>query len=436
MDLSEMEQTFIKLIKIESVTPGKNEIEAIRYLEGIINAHGLPYEILKEEEEHPNLLTRIKSAAPVKPPLVLISHIDVVGARPEKWRYPPFGGEIHEDRIFGRGTLDTKQLTVMELYSFLNLIPEKEQLLCDVYFLASANEEGGSRYGMEYIKKLRPDFFAGKLVINEGGGFPLFINGRHYMTLTVGEKGLCRVRISAKGQASHGSAPGDDQAILKLADALESILEKSAGFQSGSRKCADWMDKLFGGGSPDNPTALDIYHYCSDNGIGVRDYCIGQRSNIIPATAGIILEFKVLPGVTLQDITRLLDAAVQSKDAAWEIVGYEEGFECSDEEILTGMNLLEKSCRDNGFDCKVLPMLALGRTDGRFFGMAGSRVCGLSPVLPEDSFDVILPKVHGNNESISCASLRFGCCVLNDIILQYCSGEVKIPPCGVKEGQR
>jgi acetylornithine deacetylase/succinyl-diaminopimelate desuccinylase-like protein len=420
MDLAETERKFIDLIKIESVTPVKNEIEAVRFLENILKENKLPYEILKEHEEHPNLLARIKAAAPENPPVVLISHIDVAEVQPECWQYPPFGGEIHEGRIFGRGTLDTKQLTMMELYCFLKLNAQRERLNRDIYFLATANEEGGSRYGMEYLRRLKPSFFQGKLVINEGGGFPLHSNGRDYMTLTVGEKGSCRVRVYAKGQASHGSAPGDDQAVLKLADALEGIFQKGNHFKSGSRQTADRMEKLLEGTLPDNPTALDIFRYSSENGIGIRSYCIGQRSNIIPAAAEAVLELKVLPGTTLDELRQFLTEALERKDAAFEILSYEDGFECSEDDMLSLAASLEKSCRDNGFACRVLPMLALGRTDGRFFGARGSAVYGLSPVLLEDSFDKILPKVHGNNESISRASLQFGCRVLYDIISQYC----------------
>ena len=61
-------------------------------------------------------------------------------------------------------------------------------------------------------------------------------------------------------------------------------------------------------------------------------------------------------------------------------------------------------------------MLALGRTDGRFFGSEGSMVYGCSPLLPGDSFDVVLPKVHGNAESILEESFVFGCEVLDEII--------------------
>ena len=87
------------------------------------------------------------------------------------------------------------------------------------------------------------------------------------------------------------------------------------------------------------------------------------------------------------------------------------------------VNDLEEACRRFGFDGGVLPMLALGRTDGRFFGSAGSMVYGCSPLLMGDSFDAILPKVHGKDESILETSYEFGAQVLDEVIQKNCLKE-------------
>ena len=108
-----------------------------------------------------------------------------------------------------------------------------------------------------------------------------------------------------------------------------------------------------------------------------------------------------------------------------EVLGYEAGFESNFENshLKQLVNDLEEACRRFGFDGGVLPMLALGRTDGRFFGSAGSMVYGCSPLLMGDSFDAILPKVHGKDESILETSYEFGAQVLDEVIHKNCLKE-------------
>lgn len=95
-----------------------------------------------------------------------------------------------------------------------------------MYFLATIDEEAGSSFGMEYVRQERPNLFQNAMVINEGGGFPLHINGKNYMMLTVGEKAVCKIKISAEGTGGHASAPGENQALLKLAEGLRKILQQ------------------------------------------------------------------------------------------------------------------------------------------------------------------------------------------------------------------
>lgn len=106
----------------------------------------------------------------------------------------------------------------------------------------------------------------------------------------------------------------------------------------------------------------------------------------------------------------------------YEIMSFERGFESNfdNSALKSVIEDLKTISSEEGFSCEVLPMLALGRTDGRFFGSEGSMVYGCSPLLLDDSFDVVLPKVHGNDESISTESYLFGCRVLDRFIEKNC----------------
>lgn len=422
MNVQEIKEAFRELIQIPSVTGSNGEEQACAYLEQILEQYGIPSERICRVPERPNLLAVIRAENPTKEPMVLISHIDVVDGVAEKWTHPVFGAEIADGRIWGRGTLDTKQLTMMELYAFLRLKGRERELNRDVWFLATIDEEGGSTFGMEYVKQVRPDLFRNAMVLNEGGGFPLHINGQDYMMLTVGEKAVCKVRIWSDGTGGHASAPSEDQAMLKLAEGLRRIFAAEKELTCGSHHAHDTMEAIVGSDQWDNPVGADIFGYAGQNSIGLRNYQIGLRSNVLPARAETVLEFKVLPYTEETEITDFLDEHLNGLPVQYEVLSYEPGFESHFENShlkeLTAD--LQEACAKWGFEGQVLPMLALGRTDGRFFGSEGSMVYGCSPLLMGDSFDVVLPKVHGNDESILVDSFEFGCKVLDEIVRKNC----------------
>ncbi|MCI7384269.1 MAG: M20/M25/M40 family metallo-hydrolase [Hungatella hathewayi] len=419
--MDNVKETLIHLISIPSVTASPSEKKAIMYLEEILKEEGIETERIYKDPERLNLLAHLPAEKPEKEPLVLISHVDVVDGDADKWNWPVFGGVEDGGRIYGRGTLDTKHLTVMELNAFLNLKRSGRKLKRDVYFLATIDEEAGSTFGMEYVKKAKPDLFVHAAVINEGGGFPLRINGKDYMMVTVGEKAVCKVKLSASGRGGHASAPGGDQAILKLAAVLEEVFGAEAELDFGSHATQETMARILGSRDCDNPVAADIFGYSGQNTIGLRDYRIGDRSNVIPAAVEVVLEFKVLPGTRVEEIEAFIRRHV-TDGVQYEIMSFERGFESNfdNSALKSVIEDLKTISREEGFSCEVLPMLALGRTDGRFFGSEGSMVYGCSPLLMDDSFDVVLPKVHGNDESISTESYLFGCRVLDRFIEKNC----------------
>lgn len=175
MNLEDNKKAFMELLRIPSVTGSgaDGEEKACAFLEHILQENGIKTERIAKDLHRPNLLAAIHAPRAEKEPVVLISHIDVVPGIQEEWTHPVFGAQKADGRIYGRGTLDTKQLTMMELYAFLNLKKQENHLNRDVYFLATIDEEAGSSFGMEYVRQERPNLFQNAMVINEGGGFPV-----------------------------------------------------------------------------------------------------------------------------------------------------------------------------------------------------------------------------------------------------------------------
>lgn len=425
---------FQELIRINTSAPAGNETKAARYLAEVLQAEGIECTIIESEPGRGNLLARLKGGN--EPPLLLISHLDVVPACEEQWVHPPFAAVREEGWIYGRGALDTKNLVIMELISFLLLKRGGVERNRDVYFIATADEEQGSKKGMEYLVSQLPQWFPKGTVINEGGGFYLSSGGRDYMLYTAGEKGVCRATLYATGQGGHASCPPEEQAIEKLAKAIEHITaytfpeeivgvgksffdkackDPAAEAQANNRMSVDAMDTA----DSTNSTLQNLRQYVLKNSVAVNHVQVGERINVIAYKAQVQLEFRLLPHVGQAYVEELLQKWCTEFGLTFQIDGFEPGFESQLEDSVV-MKQFEHLLHQYDPDVTLLPILALGRTDGRFLGTKGSDVYGFSPLLRDLPFADVLQKVHNVNEAITVSSLLFGTKMIAETLRQIC----------------
>ena len=401
-----------ELVSIASVTATAGEKQAVAWVAQQLSRQGIPARLIGDPER-PNLVAHFRGSDPTLRPLVLLSHLDVAPVEPSAWSHPPFGGETEHGRLYGRGTLDTKQLTIMELLAFCALY-HGGGTRRDVYLVATVDEEQGSTMGAALLAHRMPELFQKAVVLSEGGGFPLVVGGKPYLTLVVGEKCACRVRLTAKGQAGHAAAPGPEQAVVRLSAALGALLTGVEQLPpSGPVQGA--MASLVGE-APDNRLASELLAYAGCCGVSAPPFQLGAKVNVLPATAGMALELRPLPNTSRAQVEGWLSAWLEGQAVAWEMEWFQPGILCPPEDRLTRSVIatVEQASRKHGLAAQALPMLALGRTDGRFFG-EGSAVFGFSPLGLMDTFDRILPMVHGNDESVSIAGFTFGCAVFAEL---------------------
>ena len=404
-----------ELVAIPSVTDTPGEAQAIAWLERLLQARGIRPERVGDASR-PNLVAHLPGTCPAAKPLVLLSHIDVAPVAGQAWTHPPFGAEIADGRLYGRGTLDTKQLTIMELMAFLRL-RAMGGTRRDVFLVATVDEEKGSAFGAERVARECPSLFGDVIAISEGGGFPLSIGGKAYLTMTVGEKASCRIRLQACGQSGHAGAPGEEQAVVRLTRAVACVLDGVAALANQGETYRAMARRI--GATPDNALACELLAYAGQCGVAVRPFQIGERVNVLPAEAAITLELRPLPGTTRADVEGWLAQWLQCENVTFAIESFQPGILCQPEHPLGRRvaALAAEAAARHGMAAEILPMLALGRTDGRFFG-GGSSVFGFSPLGMADAFDAILPLVHGVDEQVSIGGFQFGCAVLTDMVTQ------------------
>lgn len=409
LEKKEYIEFFRELIRINTSNPSRSEREAVAFLQVKLHAEGIETRVIESKKDRCSLVATMKGSHSESNPIVLLSHLDVVEAKGE-WRYPPFEAELVDGIIYGRGTLDTKQLTAMQVMSMILIKRRGIQLERDLICIAAADEEQGSRWGMQFIKENHVELTKPGFVISEGGGFIVENKNQQYRLITAGEKGCYRFRLRAYGNSGHASCPPDNQAILKLNEAVERLCDYP--FQETRCPVSDRFDAVLKDRIEDE-TLKNLWEYMTKSGFVFPEFSVGGAINVLPAEGEMKGELRFIPGASQVEIEALMEKILTGTSVCWETISYESGFMSRVD--TREMRLMEESAMKWGEDAPLLPILALGRTDGRF--MSGD-IYGFSPVLADLPFSEVLKKVHGIDECISVESLIFGLKVLFETITE------------------
>ena len=153
--LSEAVHYFQKYLQIETVNPPGNEIEGAKFFKNIFDQQSIPCEIFEPSLGRGNILATLRGSGEKKP-ILLLSHMDVVPAERERWEVDPFSGTIKDGYFYSRGALDNKSMGIVEMMVLLILKMEKVPLKRDIFFLATADEETGGRWGVQWAMENIP----------------------------------------------------------------------------------------------------------------------------------------------------------------------------------------------------------------------------------------------------------------------------------------
>ena len=213
-----------RYLKINTANPPGYEADAAAFFAKIFDAEGIAY---KTYEPAPGRVS-VRGVLPgtgEKRPIVLLNHIDVVPAQADEWSVDPFGGEIKDGFVYGRGALDMKGHGIMELMALLNLKRQGVKLNRDLIFMAVADEETGGHKGAKYLLDNHPEDFKADLVINEGGmGATDMLPDRPVFLIATAEKGTNWYKLICEGPPGHASAPHGNNALERLVHGLSKLL--------------------------------------------------------------------------------------------------------------------------------------------------------------------------------------------------------------------
>ena len=222
---AEVTDLLSRLIQVDTTNPPGNETAAAELLRDYLAANGVESELYARTPERANLVARIKGTGD-GPSLLLLSHTDVVLADPAEWSVPPFSGEVRDDVVWGRGALDMKSEVAANAVAIASLAREGFEPSGDLIFAATADEEVGAGFGLEWLCEAHPDAVRCDYAINEGSGDRLEIGGAAYYMCASAEKMTSPFTLRVHGRSGHASMPGiADNALVKAAKLIERIAE-------------------------------------------------------------------------------------------------------------------------------------------------------------------------------------------------------------------
>ncbi|MGP3983827.1 M20/M25/M40 family metallo-hydrolase [Streptomyces sp. KR80] len=427
-----------RLIRFETVNPPGDEAACVEWVRDLLDAAGLETRLLALDPRRPNLIARLPGRGLV-PPLLLHAHVDVVPVAGQDWSRPPFGGELVDGEVWGRGAVDMKGQLAMMLAALLRLRAAGTPPAGDVILAVVADEEAGSGAGARFLVERHPELFNGvRYAVGEDGGAELGL-GRQVRLhpIVVAEKRAAWVRATLHGTGGHASrAAGPAGAAHKLQRLLTAI--DGGGLDTQLTPVVDRMLQELAGAlpqpvsgriaafraDPDDPSALDgidetdarylrslVRH--TVNATVIRG---GTATNVLPASIEVELDGRLLPGdFTTDEFLGALRART----------GCEMGLE-----LLVEGELMPPPRLDGFYDRLAgilrakdpegvpVPMVTTASTDARLFPRLGIQCYGWLPLL-HDPGTSYRGRLHCADERIAASALEFGADCFHELLIGH-----------------
>ncbi len=419
-------------LKIKSVNPPGDERGTAEYLSKLLQERGLEAQIYPSAPNRVNLLARLPGDGSKKP-ILLLHHMDVVLADPERWSCDPFGGEIRDGFVWGRGAIDMKGMGVMQLLA-LDLIRRfQKDRKRDILLLAVADEETGGEYGTQWMIEHHWPEIQAEYVWDEGSfGLQDFFGPTPVFSVSVAEKKNLWIKLVASGEPGHSGMPHANNAANILLRALERVLALNNQFQLNPVTTV--MFQQIGKIMPfprsfllkhlDNPLIFRMIQpaLASDptiaamlkNTLSITVLRAGEKENVIPDHAEASLDIRLLPDCAPQTFLEQLKQLIADERVRIEIVQAPEPAATSDfkSEFFQALTNVIHNLAPGSI---TTPMLSPGTTDSCFFRRKDINCYGLFPAIITPGE---LTRFHGIDERISTENLRLGTQIIYEVLCE------------------
>jgi acetylornithine deacetylase/succinyl-diaminopimelate desuccinylase-like protein len=416
-----------QLIRNQCVNDGSvgsgQEVRTSDVLRAYLGGGGLDLQVFEPEGApgRTSLVARIEGTDPAAPTLCLMGHTDVVPVTAANWTRDPFGGELVNGEVWGRGAIDMLNLTATQAVALKTLARKGWRPRGTLVYLACADEEAGGTLGAGHVCKKHWDALRADYLLTENGGTVSSRGGELHVTVHVGEKGVAWRRIQVKGTPGHGSMPyGSDNALVKAAHVVTRLAEyRPAPYVSelwssfvGSLDLHESVrDALTDPAHIDEaiarlPAGMARFAWSSTHTTFSPNLCHGGvKTNVIPDVVDVEVDIRTIPGDSEDEVKRHLDKALG--DLAEEVT-IEKLFSKPASMSPTGTPLWDVLGRvvDAHYPgAKLLPRMIVGFTDAPYFRDHGAVAYGFGLFSRALTAEAMSGRFHGNDERVDVASL-------------------------------
>jgi acetylornithine deacetylase/succinyl-diaminopimelate desuccinylase-like protein len=424
----EVTELLRELIRVDTTNPPGNETAAAELLRAYLEASGVACELYAKVPERANLVARIPGRGD-GPSLLLLSHTDVVLADPAEWAADPFGGELRDGEVWGRGALDMKGQVAASAVAIASLAREDFEPAGDLVFAATADEEVGAGFGAQWLCEAHPEAVRTDYCINEGSGDRLELGGNAFYLCSVAEKMSAPFLLRVRGRSGHASMPGiADNALVKAARLVTAL-----GDYRPERQLTPEVEALFEAvtgtkpGSPeevlDGVRAIDerlaeLVEPLLSMTLSPTMASASLKRNVIPAICDITVDSRLLPGMTPDEQQAIVREVLGEDGYGLEVLEAHGGTRSPIETPLWDAVIAWLESVEPG--ARPAPICVAGFTDSHWFREAfGTVAYGFFPSRVMN-LEVAARLIHSADERVPVEDLELGVTFLRHAAQAVC----------------
>jgi acetylornithine deacetylase/succinyl-diaminopimelate desuccinylase-like protein len=423
-EVTDVLQTLIRNACVNDGTAESGgEARSVDFLQGYLEGSGLDIETYEPTPGRTSLVARMEGSDPSAPTLLLMGHTDVVPVTEENWKHDPFGGELIDGEVWGRGAIDMLNLTASMAVATKHLARSGFRPKGGLAYLAVADEEALGSHGAGWLVEHEADAVTTDYVITEFGGIPIPTASGIKLPVIVGEKGSYWCKLVVRGTPGHASQPlRTDNALVKAAEVVRRIAEfrpetmihdSGRQFVEGMDFPAELRDPLL-----DEERLWDMVHSFPMVGLARQAHACthltiaptvvhgGTKTNVIPDRVELELDIRTLPGQSGEEVREILAGILGDLADSVDIVAATDDPSTASPLDTPLWDCLERVAGALAPGASCIPFLTVGATDARFFRRAGATAYGFGLLSERTNFDEFSSMFHGDNERVDQESLR------------------------------